>query len=258
MMARPEKRRLRRGVAIAVVVGLAVAGVAYAAIPDSSGVIHGCYATKNGTLRVIDSSGKCANTELALNWNQTGPKGDPGPAGPTGPAGPPGAKGDLGAAGPAGPAGAKGDTGPAGPAGAKGDPGTPGAAGATGPQGPKGDTGPQGRPGVSGYEVVRKDLDLDNPYCNPSTHCVVEAIVECPVGKVALGAGWYDNGAMNPTLPGNATEGITIGANWPQVDNFNRMRDWVFHVFTDNTQGSSITGEWHWWITLYVTCAQAS
>jgi hypothetical protein len=220
--------RVARRFAIVLVAALAIAGFAYAAIPDSSGVIHGCYSTKNGALRAIDSSAKCVNTELALNWNQTGPKGDPGPAGAIGPAGP------------------------------KGDPGATGPAGATGAQGPKGDTGPQGRPGVSGYEVVRQDANLDDPYCNPSTHCYFEFIVECPPGKVALGAGWYDNGAMNPTLPGNATEGITLGANWPQMANDGKMRNWVFHIFTDNTQGSSITGEWAWWITLYVTCANAS
>ena len=43
------------------VLALAVAGIAYAAIPDSSGVIHGCY-SKTGALRVIDSSAKCVRT----------------------------------------------------------------------------------------------------------------------------------------------------------------------------------------------------
>ena len=36
--------------AACVVAVLAAAGIAYAAIPDSSGVIHGCYATKDGSL----------------------------------------------------------------------------------------------------------------------------------------------------------------------------------------------------------------
>jgi hypothetical protein len=144
-------RRLFRGTGrrLALVAALALvgAGVAYAAIPDSSGVIHGCYSTKNGSLRVIDSAAKCANGEVALNWNQQGPKGDTGAPGPQGPKGDPGAigpQGPKGDAGPAGPQGPKGDTGPAGPQGPKGD------AGPAGPQGPKGDTGPAGPQGPSG------------------------------------------------------------------------------------------------------------
>lgn len=46
----------RRTLMLAVAVGaLALAGaVAYATIPDSRGVVHGCYDT-NGVLRVIDT-----------------------------------------------------------------------------------------------------------------------------------------------------------------------------------------------------------
>ena len=91
-------------------------GIAYATIPDSGGVIHGCYNKENGRLRVIDTSpggsqssqngdhgqsgnektsdlGGCGSNETALNWNQTGPqgpKGDTGATGPAGPQGPPG------------------------------------------------------------------------------------------------------------------------------------------------------------------------
>jgi hypothetical protein len=73
-------------------------GAAYAAsasIPDSSGVIHGCYKpTSNGgvsALGVIDTAlpgGTCPKGQTALSWNQTGPQGPAGPAGPQGPAGP--------------------------------------------------------------------------------------------------------------------------------------------------------------------------
>jgi len=92
-------------------------GIATGAIPDAGGVIHSCYRTPNGRLRVIDThqAAGCRPNETALNFNQTGPPGPAGAAGPkgetgpTGPAGPAGAKGDTGAAGP------KGDTGPAGP-----------------------------------------------------------------------------------------------------------------------------------------------
>jgi Collagen triple helix repeat (20 copies) len=215
MNARRGKRTLRRIVA-ATAVALVVAGVAYAAIPDSGGVIRGCYSTKNGALRVIDSSAKCTNGELALNWNQQGPQGATGAVGPQGP---------------------------------------PGQAGATGPQGLQGPQGIEGRPGVSGYEVVRQDQTLDDPYCNPSTHCMFEFVVSCPPGKVALGAGFDDTLPMNPTLPGTATGGITLGSNFPRMANDATMRDWVFHIFTDNTQGSSLAGNWSWPIALFVTCA---
>jgi hypothetical protein len=82
-------------VAVAALV-VALGGVAYATIPDSGGVIHGCYLNAVGTLRVIDTgTGQHCNTtfEKTIQWNQTGPQGPAGPAGP---------KGDTGAAGPAG------------------------------------------------------------------------------------------------------------------------------------------------------------
>jgi hypothetical protein len=93
------------------------AGVAYAAIPDSGGVIHGCYNRSNGQLRVIDPGAgeSCKTPESVLDWNQTGPAGAAGPAGPPGPAGPAGPAGSIG---PAGATGATGATGPAGPSGA--------------------------------------------------------------------------------------------------------------------------------------------
>jgi hypothetical protein len=77
------------------------AGVAYASIPDSNGVIHGCYNTNPargplGALRVVDTGQgqTCATGESSVAWSQTGPKGATGPKGPqglqgaTGPAGP--------------------------------------------------------------------------------------------------------------------------------------------------------------------------
>jgi hypothetical protein len=66
-----------------------IGALAYAAIPDSSGVIHGCYLKTNGALRVIDPppSSRCTANEVPITWNQTGREG---PAGPSGPAGPPG------------------------------------------------------------------------------------------------------------------------------------------------------------------------
>jgi hypothetical protein len=100
-------QRPSRGVALAAVALAAVlGGGAYAAIPDSSGVIHGCYDNQSGKLRVFDSeeghSKACGNGETSLSWNQQGPQGVPGPQGPPGP------KGDTGDTGPSGPAGVSG------------------------------------------------------------------------------------------------------------------------------------------------------
>ena len=103
-------------VAVAVVAALAAAGIAYATIPDSAGVIHGCYSKTSstslppGSLRVVDTGlgQSCAQNEVALNWNQQGPKGATGPQGP---------KGATGVQGPQGPQGQKGATGPTGPSG---------------------------------------------------------------------------------------------------------------------------------------------
>jgi hypothetical protein len=68
----------------AALVALTVAGIAYASIPDSNGVIHGCYANKDGSLRVIDTGACDAKKETSLAWNQSGPTGARGPTGVTG------------------------------------------------------------------------------------------------------------------------------------------------------------------------------
>jgi len=140
---------------LALILGAAVFGVVsavQAAIPDSNGVINGCYQKNVGNLRVIDPSAgdSCRPSEIPISWSQTGPQGPPGATGPAGPVGPAGPKGDTGAtgatgpAGPVGPAGAKGDTGATGPQ------GPPGATGATGPAGPAGPTGPAGPNNAAG------------------------------------------------------------------------------------------------------------
>lgn len=68
---------------------LVLSGVALASIPDSSGVIHGCYKTgtpNRGSVIVIDTGAgqSCPSGYTPLNWSQTGPQG---PAGPQGLAG---------------------------------------------------------------------------------------------------------------------------------------------------------------------------
>jgi len=83
---------------------LAVGGgvTAYASIPDSGGVIHGCYNKGDGSLSVIDTSvvSTCPKGQNPLNWNQTGQQGPPGPPGQQGPPGSPGQQGTPRAAGP--------------------------------------------------------------------------------------------------------------------------------------------------------------
>jgi hypothetical protein len=75
--------------AVGVVVAAAVGGIAYASIPDTGGVIHGCYVKTSGDLRVIDSGGKgCDPGERPLNWSQAGAAGPTGLTGATGPQGP--------------------------------------------------------------------------------------------------------------------------------------------------------------------------
>jgi hypothetical protein len=90
-------------VAVAIAGALLVAGgIAYATIPDSSGVIHACYKVdpkgnldNNATLRLIDPSATkppdtsaCKNNEKALDWNAQGIQGPQGATGPQGPTGP--------------------------------------------------------------------------------------------------------------------------------------------------------------------------
>ena len=115
------------------------AAVAYAAIPDSSGLIHGCYSKTNGTLRlIVSSASRCRSDEGAVQWSRTGPAVQVGPVGPVGPAGP------MGEAGPAGPMGPVGPVGPAGPI---------GEAGPVGPMGPAVPVGPAEKMGTAGYPV---------------------------------------------------------------------------------------------------------
>ena len=123
-VASPTRRHgRRRAVLLAATAAVAVplAGVAYAAVPDADGLIHGCIG-RDGTLRVVDPTAAdrrlsaCTDRETAISWNQEGPQGVQGPPGAQG------EKGDPGAQGPAGPQGPPGVAGPAGPAGPRDPP----------------------------------------------------------------------------------------------------------------------------------------
>jgi hypothetical protein len=84
---------------IAILVGVAnLAKSTFASIPDSQGVIHGCYVPgtggqTSGNLRVIDTArpalfgGVCKPGEISLDWSATGPQGAPGTPGTPGAAG---------------------------------------------------------------------------------------------------------------------------------------------------------------------------
>lgn len=105
--------RSRIGIAVAAALATATitaAGMAAASIPDSAGVVHGCYKVAKGStypLKVVDTAKhpSCPTGYTALNWNQTGPQGAPGAAGPQGAPGPQGGAGPQGAAGAQGPSG---------------------------------------------------------------------------------------------------------------------------------------------------------
>jgi hypothetical protein len=94
-----RRRVTRIALAITAVVVVAIAGgVTYAVAQiGSGGLLHGCYTSANGQLRLIDpATDSCHPSETPISWSQTGPqglKGDPGPPGPAGPQGPAGPTG---------------------------------------------------------------------------------------------------------------------------------------------------------------------
>lgn len=164
-----KKFLLRRSVQWLVLAGAALAvvgGVAYAAIPDSNGVIHGCYkrtggnqngnnsgnnngSGESGALRVVDSASECKKNELAIFWNQRGPKGEQGIQGIQG------IKGETGLQGVPGNPGAQG---------VPGDPGAQGVPGSPGPQGPPGGAAEMSSPnGEYSIEITDHGIFLHAP-----------------------------------------------------------------------------------------------
>jgi hypothetical protein len=95
-----RRRRVAGSLAVASVLA---AGIAYASIPGSGGVIHACFKSNNGQVRLVESAADCNPSEQAIQWNQIGPQGPAGPQGVPGPAGPQGPVGPQGSQGPAGP-----------------------------------------------------------------------------------------------------------------------------------------------------------
>lgn len=193
-------------VAVAALV-VAVGGAAVAAIPDGSGVIHGCYKTSNGALSVIDPAKgeRCKSGEVALNWNEQGEPGDVGPTGPAGPKGDTGDTGATGATGPAGPKGDRGPTGPEGPQGDKGDDGDAGSAGAQGERGPTGPVGPKGDPCLA-----------TDPACRGPKGDTGNAGPTGPIGPAGQpgqpGAGIASTVSLNGSIPNLAASALNVWA----------------------------------------------
>jgi hypothetical protein len=70
-----HRRRWIVVLGLGVVLALGAGGIALAVIPDAgTRVIHGCYNTTSGALRVIDpgKGQSCAAGEASLDWNQRG------------------------------------------------------------------------------------------------------------------------------------------------------------------------------------------
>jgi hypothetical protein len=174
-------RHVSTGILVVLMTGAAVAS---ASVPDASGVIHGCYQSQadrssspmSGHSRIVRSPTECRATELAIEWNQTGPQGPKGDGGPVGPAGAAGAPGPTGAEGAVGPTGLTGPAGPIGPEGPQGPAGIPGPTGPQGPPGPGGGSAvgsatglsvPEGRYAVTAVARVRNsDPDPQTADCS--------------------------------------------------------------------------------------------
>jgi len=89
---RTRRLSLPAALLISVVALAAGGGVALAAkqiiSPDpATGVIHACYNSASGEIRLVNTGETCGHGDTAIQWNQTGPGGVAGPPGPPGPAG---------------------------------------------------------------------------------------------------------------------------------------------------------------------------
>lgn len=67
-------------------IGIVAGDLAFASVPDSNGIIHACYTTSSGALRIIDpgNGGSCYEYETSLTWSSDGPKAFTGTATTTG------------------------------------------------------------------------------------------------------------------------------------------------------------------------------
>jgi hypothetical protein len=178
------------GILLGAATGTAWATGAVGSIVGADGAINGCYQAVSGELRLVQPGSPCRVTELTVQWSQQGPRGETGPQGERGPQGPAGPQGERGLQGVQGLQGAKGD---------KGDKGDMGAAGPQGPAGPA---------GISGYEVIRTELNV--PSLQTGT---IEA--PCPAGKKVTGGGYFAPGITPRTsAPFTGFFGRGTGEGW--------------------------------------------
>lgn len=155
MIAKALRKHARSVLASSLAIVVVAGGLAWATghIPGDDGVIHGCFNTSNGNLRVIDATTtSCKSSESAIFWNQEGVPGDDGTDGVDGVDG------------------------------SNGTNGVDGSNGTDGTNGDTGDTGQQGPPGVSGYEIVTSTSHIDFDGYRSLT-------AQCPSGKSVLGGG---------------------------------------------------------------------
>lgn len=72
----------RRLIAASALAAAAAAGTAFAIMPPTGGVIHGCVKQFSGALRIIDAETEsCGGRERPISWNAQGPQGAPGVSG---------------------------------------------------------------------------------------------------------------------------------------------------------------------------------
>jgi collagen triple helix repeat protein len=158
-----RRRAMRMLLAATAMLAAATGGIAVATIPGSDSVVNGCYEKRTGILRVIDTeAGKACITryETPINWNQKGPKGEPGLQGIQGDKGQQGLQGIQGEKGVQGEKGIQGEKGLQGVQGEKGETGDQGLQGIQGERGPEGARGETGPPGSSDAYVSESSEPL--------------------------------------------------------------------------------------------------
>jgi hypothetical protein len=242
MRLRLSTRLLRYTLVCVLGLSIGSAGAIFSAglIPDSDGVIHGCYDAKKGDLRIVTDAADCKSSEIAISWCQRGPVGPTGASGATGPTGAIGPAGPIGATGPTGANGATGATGATGSAGPAGATGPTGAIGPSGPMGPTGATGPAGPTGATGQGVPSLN-SLNGVPCG-SDNTGTTRVVYSPEGSVSI----LCNAPPPPLHP--MYTGVTVTGQFATVT-FDRrvcrsavptLEDWEVVVGTDSSTYQAI------------------
>ena len=210
----------RYAIAFACIGALTLTGVAGAlikttspGIPDSNGVLHGCYKLHGadaGALSLLPSMNGCDPGEKAISFSQTGTAG---------------AAGAPGAAGAQGVAGKQGDTGASGAQGSTGARGATGATGATGPAGAGMTTWRTtiASPGVSNVSPATVTLATAGPFT---------IIGECYISGSDTKSATF----ISTSQDGAAAQGYSSNNYVP----FN-ISDGIVQISTDTASGTTAT-----------------